>query len=209
MMVMPLEETMTTETPRPLLSYDDYAAIDDGLHYQVIDGILIRSPSPSRRHQRVQLKLLVALTTHVEHHQLGEVFCPPYDVVLRRERPAVVMQPDLVFVSNERRERNTPDNIQGAPDLAVEVLSPGTARLDMSRKRVRYAEYGVRELWVVPVGMDRIEVYHPEADGPFGKPTIYVPGERLASPLLPGISLDVAAMFPPEDGTMSYYTDPD
>lgn len=190
---------MALELPGRLLSYDDYAAIDDGHRYQVVDGVLVMSPTPNRRHQYIVLHLGLLLAPFVEREGLGEVAIAPLDVVLKAERPAVVVQPDVMFVSRARRDLLTPANIQGAPDLVVEVLSPGTVRMDMGRKQALYAAHGVREYWVVPYEFDRIEVRTLGVESRFGKPQIFEPGDRLTTPLLPGLELDVAAIFPEDD----------
>lgn len=186
---------MAIETPGPLYSYDDYAAIDDGRRYEVVEGELVSMPSPSHRHQELVLRLTIALREHVRVRRAGTVVLAPFDVVLKSERPAVVLQPDVVFVSDEHRDRLTKANLQGAPDLAVEVLSPTNARLDRMRKLRLYARYGVRELWLVPFDVDRVEVLTLGPGGRYGKAALVEPGDVLNSPLLPGFSLNVAEIF--------------
>ena len=191
---------MALELSDARLSYDDYAALPDhGQRYQVIDGALVLSPTPQRRHQWISIQLAMIVNAHVRANELGEAFAAPYDVVLVAERPAVIVQPDFLFISRERLDRSTAVNVQGAPDLVVEVLSPSNARLDRTRKAALYAEHGVREYWIIPHDVDRVEVYAPGPDGAFGKPVIYHPGEVVETPLLPGLRLDVAALFPPEE----------
>ena len=179
----------------PLLSYDDYAAIEDGRRYQVVDGVLVMSPSPSTRHQDVLLELATALKAFLATQPVGRLFIAPMDVVLVARRPAVVLQPDLVFIARGR-DIVTPANVQGAPDLVVEILSPGSARLDMGRKRALYAEHGVKEFWAIPDELDRVEVRLLGEDGRFAHPRIYEPGEVLHTALLPGFGLEVARIFP-------------
>ena len=189
---------MAIEVPSHLLSYEDYAAIDDGRHYQVLDGELIMSPSPSTRHQFAGLEIATALHLYARA-QGGRAFIAPMDVVLRAERPAVILQPDVLYVRPERRAIVTKPNIQGPPDLVVEILSPSNARLDTVRKKALYARYAVPELWIVSDEQDQLEVYRLGPDGAYGRPELYLPGDRLESPLLPNFTLDVAAIFPPED----------
>src|SRR4051812_46419203 len=93
---------MSLELPTGLLSYDDYAAIDDGKRYEVIEGELILTPSPTRRHQRLVHRIATALEQHGQSHGAGEAYLAPFDVVLRAERPAVVLQPDVLFVTRGR-----------------------------------------------------------------------------------------------------------
>jgi Uma2 family endonuclease len=178
---------MTREEAISLASYDDYAALDDGKRYQVIDGLLVLMPPPSFEHQKSLGRVHFALGIFVRAHPIG--------VVLRAERPAVVLQPDVFFISNERKSIITAPNVQGAPDLVVEILSHGTARLDLTRKKALYGEYGVLEYWGVWPDLDRVEVYRTTESGSFGSPRILERRDRLDSPLLPGFSLPLVELF--------------
>lgn len=183
---------MALESPVPLFSYDDYARLDDDRRYQVIEGELIPMTSPSRRHQRLLGRIFSML---LPGEAFGELYLAPFDVVLRSERPAIVVQPDVLFIRRERSGILTKANVQGAPDLVVEILSPSTARLDMGRKRQIYAQFGVQELWFVLPDIDQIEVLRLTDEGTFARPVIYEAGEVLTTPLLPGVELVLAHLF--------------
>jgi Uma2 family endonuclease len=185
---------MALELPDGLWAYDDYAALDDGHRYQVVDGVLVLSPSPSELHQEILRRLTVAVSAHLALHPGGRMYFAPFDVVLRAERPAIVLQPDLMYLSPQRLDRRTGSNIQGAPDLVVEVLSPGTAMLDLTRKKSLYASYGVDEYWVVRPAERRVDVLRRTGDH-FGQAVTLEPGETLRSALLPGFALELAALF--------------
>jgi Uma2 family endonuclease len=189
---------MAIEVAHPLFSYDDYAALDDGNRYEVIEGELIMPPSPTVNHQIIVGQLNFLLDAHVRATGAGTVLTAPLDVVLRSERPGVVVQPDLMFVSKENFEILTKANIQGAPDLAIEVLSPSNQRLDTIAKRRIYAQYGVKEYWIVFPDADRIEVFTLSGTATYGKPTLYEPGDTLKTPLLPGFELALAFVFSKE-----------
>ena len=186
---------MALEQPARPLSYDDYAAIDDDRRYQVLEGELVVTPSPNRRHQRLVLRLARALADFADASGTGEAFMAPFDVVLRAERPATVLQPDVMYVTRDRADVVTAANVQGAPDVVVEVLSPSNARLDTVRKYRLYASYGVREYWMVPLEFDRIEVVRLGEDGAFGRPALFLPGDMLTSPVLPGFELAIGPLF--------------
>jgi Uma2 family endonuclease len=113
-------------------------------------------PAPNLRHQAILGRLYVAFHTHVEAGRLGHVYLSPVDVVLDRERP-LVLQPDLVFVSTAR-QAILGDRIYGAPDLVVEVFSPGGATFDRTEKVAWYARYGVLECWLVDPDAETVEV---------------------------------------------------
>jgi Uma2 family endonuclease len=109
-------------------------------------GVLRAAEAPRASHQRVVLELLLAIAPFVRERHLGEVLPAPIDVILDFDE-GLVVQPDLVFVSSERREI-VGDQINGAPDLVVDVLSP-QPRVGRLEQRVGwFARYGVRECWV-------------------------------------------------------------
>lgn len=144
-------------------TYSDYMNLTppDSFGFQVIRGELIVSPSPKRNHQWCIQKLLVLLDGYVTKQKLGEVFVAPFDVVLDAHlpEPENIVQPDVVFVSNERIDIVTEENIKGAPDLVVEVLLGSTARYDRVGKMEIYAEFGVREYWILDADAKVLEVF--------------------------------------------------
>jgi Uma2 family endonuclease len=144
-------------TERTMVTYRDYAALpDDGRRYQVFDGVLEVTPSPSPDHQEVLARLNDAVRRHVEAHGLGRTFFAPVDVILA---DTTILQPDLVFLDAGRTHLVSRRGIEGAPTLAVEVLSPGTTATDRGRKLRLYARYGVPYHWIVDVEARAIEVY--------------------------------------------------
>src|SRR5213083_1303169 len=137
----------SVETGRSGLTYEDYCTLpDDGLRYEIIDGMLFAEPSPRRAHQKAVGNLFTILHAWVRAHDLGEVYVAPFDVLLD---PSTTVEPDLVFVVRDRLEIVADRGVEGAPDLLVEVLSPGTARRDRVRKLNAYARLGVRHYWLV------------------------------------------------------------
>lgn len=185
---------MATEPMPSLLSYDDYAAIDLDRPAQVVDGCLIMSPSGTPHHQHLIGRIWQPLDVYARAHG-GAAFFAPLDVVLSAERPAQILQPDVMYLSPAHRSRIGPTNIQGPPDVVVEVLSPSNFRLDVGRKRELYAQFGVAEYWTVPLHADRIEVLVLGTDGRYGKAMIFEPGDQLTSEAMPGLALDLAAVF--------------
>ena len=107
-----------------------------------------------------------------------------------------MVQPDLLFVSREREHIITRPNIQGAPDLAVEIGSPSTDERDRTVRRKLYAEHGVKEYWLVdPDAMTVTVLLHGERD--FEEAGVYRKGETLTSPILQGFSVDLDYIFRP------------
>ena len=172
-------------------TYEDYRHMPDDKRYELIEGELVMVPSPITMHQRISRKLEFILAEFVQKNNLGEVFYAPFDVVFSDED---VLQPDIIFISNGRSSIVTQDNVQGAPDLVVEITSPTTLYRDREIKRKVYAKYGVGEYWLVDTDKQTIEVM---VLGEKGFKTVAVcrRGEMLQSPLLIGFSFDTSEIF--------------
>ena len=185
---------MDQETSRIKLTYDDFVLFpDDGKRHELIDGEHYVTPSPVTKHQRIVVRLVTALGSFLENKPLGEIFAAPFDVILSR---ADVVQPDILYVSRDRSEIVTDPNVQGAPDLVVEVLSPGTRRRDLGIKRRLYERSGIREYWIVDPDRETVAVLR-RRDGQFAEA---VPFSRdgaacLETPLLPGFSVELDRVF--------------
>jgi len=164
---------------------------DDGKRYELINGEVFVTPSPSEKHQRVAGRLFLSMATHVEENKLGRVYFAPFDVVLS-EKHAV--QPDIIFVSAARMGIIGPEYIVGPPDLLVEILSPQRVAFDRVTKFAQYAHFGVGEYWIVdPIG-ENVDVYrlvgsNYELVGAFSG------DQAVESPLLPGWRLTVRNLF--------------
>jgi Uma2 family endonuclease len=171
---------MVSPGPKIKLTYEDYAKTPDDERYELIDGELLMVPSPNRPHQWTVIHLGTRLIAFVEENDLGEVYFAPFDVVLSDTN---VVQPDVIFVSRERLGIITHANIQGAPDLVVEVRSPSTAYRDLTIKRRLYAEHGVKEYWMVDPEARTITVLLLR-NGDFEEVGIYQKGQTLSSPTL-------------------------
>src|SRR6266851_2987465 len=127
----------------PKLTYEDLRKMpEDGKRYELIDGEVYMTPSPNTKHQTIVGNLHMALRQFVDNRGLGKIFLAPFDVVFG-ERTAV--QPDLLFIRKSRLSILTDLNVQGAPDLVIEVLSPSTASFDRETKLQVYARAGVAE----------------------------------------------------------------
>jgi len=142
--------------PQGRWTYATYAALpNDGQRYEVIDGVLYMAPAPMIPHQRIVGRIYRLLATTVENTQIGEAFVSPIDVELS---PNVVVQPDVLVVLSANVGIITPTRIIGAPDLVVEVSSPGTAGYDRRQKQDAYARGGVAEYWIADPLARTIEV---------------------------------------------------
>jgi Uma2 family endonuclease len=176
--------------PQGRWTYADYAALpDDGNRYEIIAGVLYMTPAPSTGHQITSNVIATLLTIHVQFAGHGKVLTAPVDVELA---PDTVVQPDIVVILSANLDRITPSRIIGAPDLVVEILSPGTAGYDRREKQDAYARAGVGEYWIVDPGAQTVElltlnqggyrshgVFRRQARLPSSAVTLPVPVERF------------------------------
>jgi len=184
------------QSPSVKFTYDDFLNFpDDGRRHEIIDGEHVVTPSPNTKHQSVSMNLSVAIRNYLGQHPVGAVFAAPLDVVFS---DLDVVEPDLIYISRERAGVLTEQHVRGAPDLVVEILSPGTRRTDEITKRKLYERFGVAEYWVVDPELDAVKIYRRTAEGftRVGELTAEG-GDALTTPLLPGFSITLAAVFAP------------
>ena len=179
---------MVTKTK---LTYQDYAKTPDDERYELIDGELLVVPAPNIAHQGSHASLGSLMWSFVRQHDLGRVFLAPTDVVLS---DTDVVQPDVLFISKEREHIISEANIQGAPDLVVEILSPSTSSRDWREKRQLYAEHGVGEYWTADASNKVVYVMLLK-NGVLEIVETYASGDVLTSPTLKGFEVSVDDLF--------------
>ncbi|HLY60266.1 MAG TPA: Uma2 family endonuclease [Terriglobia bacterium] len=168
------------------LTYDDFCLLpSDGKRYEVIDGELLVTPSPNFLHQSVVTNLTYHLSAYLINHPFGRVLVSPFDVVFSQFD---VVEPDILYVSKARSSVLTDKNVQGAPDLVIEVLSPSTAKIDRTIKLKLYARFGVEEYWIIDPEGPAAEIYRRDKEGLELAATLDGQG-LLTSPLFPGFNL--------------------
>jgi Uma2 family endonuclease len=174
------------------LTYDDYCLLpNDGKRYEIIDGELFVTPSPRTAHQKIVTRLTRFLSAFAEDENLGEVFVAPFDVVFSNFD---VVEPDLLYVSNERASVVTEKNVQGSPNLVVEVLSETTEKTDRTTKLKLYARYGVEEYWIIDPNGPSAEVYRRTPHG-LELAAKLSAVDALTSPMFPGFSLPLKKLL--------------
>jgi Uma2 family endonuclease len=173
-------------------TYEDLKLIPpDRNRYEIVDGELFVTPAPRTLHQRIVGNIFAALHQHVRQHRLGEVFVAPYDVVLTT---GTVLEPDVLFVSSSRLHYVGEDNLSGPPDLAVEVISESTRRLDREVKLKQYALYGVIEYWLVDPEGKGVEIFRLKEEE-YELAARLGFRDTLTSPLFPGLNLAVTSLW--------------
>jgi len=170
------------------LTYEDYLLLPEGTRYEIIEGELFMTPSPRTVHQRLIVKLFRIIDNFVRGKNLGEVFVAPYDVVLSKHD---IVQPDILFVSKENSHLITELNLQGAPDLVVEILSPSIEDRDSILKKKLYAAFGVKEYWIADPAKKSVKLFNLGKKGYMDVET----GNILKSLLLKGLEIDISGLF--------------
>ena len=182
------------DTIRRKLSYEDYLLFpEDGLRHEILDGEHYVTSAPSRWHQAASANLTYFFVGFLRRHPLGKVFSAPFEVVLSEHD---IVQPDLLFISNERLDILTEKNVQGTPDLMIEILSGNSRRRDETLKRDRYEWAGVLEYWLVDPRRQTVRIYRRSGAG-FGAALDFsaAAGDVLTTPLLPGLEVPVGEIF--------------
>lgn len=179
-------------------TYGDYSEWPDEERWELIDGIPYNmSPAPSRIHQKITGELFRLIANYLTGKEC-EVYIAPFDVRLPKgdendEQIDTVVQPDLVVVCE--RKKLDERGCKGAPDLVVEVLSPGTAGKDMKIKLALYERVGVKEYWLVDPGNKTVQVYQLETSSRYGRPDIYTDTDQIKVGLFPDLEIDLTSVF--------------
>ncbi|MBI5440261.1 MAG: Uma2 family endonuclease [Deltaproteobacteria bacterium] len=182
------------ESPERRFSYEDYVTWPDDERWEIIDGEpYAMTPAPTTRHQSIVAQLTAFLAPALRGHPC-RVFPSPIDVVLS---PHDVVQPDVIVVCD--RTKITPANIQGAPDLVVEILSPSTSLKDRRTKFALYERHGVREYLLVDPEGATVEAFSLGEDGAFQRARVYGRGETLELRSLGGLPIALGDVFGAEE----------
>src|SRR5947208_5614121 len=151
--------------PERLLTYEDFLTLpDDGVRREIVEGEVLVTPAPNIRHQDLVGRLFYTLEQHIRARGGGRAFISPLDVRLSEHD---IVEPDVLFVADDRVSIIKEKFMLGSPSLLIEVVSD--PRTDRVRKRALYARAGVPEYWVVDPHADRVEV-HLLSQERYGKP---------------------------------------
>ena len=172
-------------------TYEDYCSTADDKRYELLNGDLMMVPAPNRKHQSILIRLGRELSRFTEEHGLGELYVAPFDVVLSETD---VVQPDLLFICRAREHTITDENVRGAPDLVIEILSPSTADRDVGYKHELYSRHGVREYWIVDPLAETVAV-HRQRNGRLELASTFGRRDSLGTALLEGLQLDLDDIF--------------
>ena len=178
----------------PLLTTADLDALpDDDNRYELFEGELFVSRAPGLSHQRVLGNIYAVLRDYLKQNAIGEVLLTP-GVIFDEFNSAI---PDAVFISQQsRRQIGASERIMGAPELVIEVVSPGTenARRDRVAKRQLYGKHGVKEYWVADPENRSLEVYRLKRRTLALVKTL-IADDGVTSPVLPGFRCQASELF--------------
>ena len=159
---------------------------------EIVDGELVMSPVPLRRHQKICMRLGARIEAFVEQTDLGEFYSLPVHVILAED---VNYEPDLCFIAKNRLHLlQDPASVDGPPDLIIEVISESNRTHDTVVKFRDYERYGVREYWIVDPREEHIRVYFLDG-GKYASLGVFGRGDRVQSRVLAGLDLDPAGIF--------------
>jgi Uma2 family endonuclease len=175
-----------------VFTYEDYKNLpDNGKRYEIINGELYMVPAPTLGHQDTIGEFYFTIKSFLQTNPLGKIYLAPTDIVFSE---IDVLQPDLIFVSKGKFDILTRENIQGAPDLVIEVLSPGTEKRDRTIKLKAYSKFGVKEYWMANDERETAEIWRRK-----GKKLDYHATldrtQTLITPLLPRLEISLERIF--------------
>jgi Uma2 family endonuclease len=174
--------------PATKLTYHDYLLLpENGKRYEILDGDLYMTPAPTPRHQLIVTRLNHILMTYLDTHAIGTFLTAPTDVLLS---DTDIVQPDLLFIRQGGAAAITDKNIEGPPDLVIEILSPATAARDRNLKRKRYEHFRIPEYWLVDPDANTFEILVLKG-GHYARHACIARPAQATSPLFPGLTLDL------------------
>lgn len=175
-----------------VLTYEDYCLLpNDRNRYEILDGELSVTPAPRTKHQSISGALYFVLRYHVVAHRLGKIYAAPTDLILTS---TTVVQPDLIFIGNDRLHIITERAIEGTPTLVVEILSPTTQQNDRITKAQLYAKYGVPHYWLIDPDRQLLEAYELSGEQ-YSLATKAQDADLFMSSVFPGLSFQIGDLW--------------
>ena len=178
----------------PLITvYDLEATPDDGSIYELFEGELSVAKAPSLKHQEIIGNFATILNSYLWQNPIGKIWITP-GVIFDEYNSAI---PDLVFIAKNRIEQIAAGiHIVGTPDLAIEIMSPGSenVRRDQIVKRQTYARFGVKEYWIIEPLVEVVEITRLQ-EKVLASVGTFRNADEISSPLLPGLSFTVKDVF--------------
>lgn len=164
----------------------------DHFIYELINGELVRKAAPKPLHQLVSRRMTKLLEQYLETHPVGTFFYAPIDVFFDDNNG---VQPDICYISKDRSFLiDLDEGILGAPDLIVEIISPGSVRFDRYEKKRLYEQFAVKEYWIIDPNNKAVEMYVMRDNACQLQEMAELEG-KVASALLPGFEVSLKELF--------------
>lgn len=173
------------------LSLQEFLALPDNDRYELVEGRLKPKMSPKYKHSTLQLRLLMILNQWCEQRECGRVR-PEWGVVLQRQQELWVPVPDLTYISYQRLPENWEEDepCPIAPELVVEIISPGQTFGELTQKATDYLQAQVDRVWVVDTKAQSVTLFCRDE-----LPQTLKANEIISDPLLLGLELPVFSLF--------------
>ena len=186
--------TIARESERKYCTLAEYRTLPEDFRAELVEGELVALSAPSRIHQKVLVSLVTRLGSYLEG-KTCELYSAPFDVYLNEqdeERPTIV-QPDIVVICDPSKLRD--DGCHGAPDLAIEILSPSNRMREQAYKYELYQKYGVREYWVIDPEEKALCVYLRNDKGQLAIQDFYGASDTVKVNILDDCQIDLSPIF--------------
>lgn len=168
----------------------DIEMLPEGERAELIDGALFRMEAPTRVHQKIVMKLSFEIELYIRNHKgKCEVYPAPFAVNIKKDKRNYV-EPDISVICDEAKKSEK--GCQGAPDWAIEIVSPSSAKMDYEQKVRLYREAGMREYWIVDAQKETVTVYDFEHDG--ATPTRYAFSDAIKAGIFEELYLKLSEM---------------
>jgi Uma2 family endonuclease len=196
----PITDLSQLDLTNGIYSYADYLTWQFEQTVELIRGHIFPMAAPSRKHQGISWQLTLSIGAYLRG-QPCKAYAAPFDVRLYDRRKSAkanrevytVIQPDLCIICDEAKLDDA--GCLGAPDLVVEILSPGNSAKEMKIKKLLYEENGVREYWIVDPDHETVHQFHLTETELYSPATIYVSPEDLTSVVFSTMTLPLAEVF--------------
>ena len=181
--------TLTIDRTKEWTAEDYLMLGETNMPCQLINGELVMSPAPSPYHQIVSSNIFDFLRGYSKEFG-GLAFYAPVDLLIDKKN---VFQPDIFYLSKEKKDFVTDNGIQGPPDLVIEIISPSNSYTDRYDKKDTYQKFGVIEYWIVDPANKTLEIYN---GANWNKPSLYLAEEgRVTSTTLVQLQFDLKEVF--------------
>lgn len=181
-------------------SYADYLTWQFEQTVELIKGKIFLMSAPSRKHQSASWQLTLAIGNRFAKHTC-KAFAAPFDVRLYDKRKSAnkdvytVVQPDICIICD--LDKLDDKGCLGAPDLVVEILSPGNSSKEMKTKKLLYEENGIQEYWIIDPEHENAFQFHLTDEGTYSPASIYVNDDTFNSVIFPDLTIDLSEIFKP------------